>query len=78
LQNKIDAYDSQIPVEAYDMVLLPVELLDEEEEEPNNDHLLRTLVRDRRSLSSRVEDEPVPIIVIPDEDDSLPAQENEA
>uniref|UniRef100_A0A914ECC4 Uncharacterized protein n=1 Tax=Acrobeloides nanus TaxID=290746 RepID=A0A914ECC4_9BILA len=77
LQNKIDAYDSRIPVEEYDMVLFPVELLNEEEEEPNNDHLLRTLVRDRRSPSSRVEDEPVPIIVIPDEEDSLPAQENE-
>lgn len=75
LQDKIDAYDTRVPVEEYDMVLLPVELLDEQE--PSNDHLLRTLVRDRRSPQiSEDDDETVPIIVIPEEEVASP-QENQ-
>lgn len=45
LQNKLDTYDANVPMEDYDVVLVPVELMNE----PQNEHMLRTLVRDRRS-----------------------------
>lgn len=75
LQNKIDAYDSRVPVEDYDMVLFPVELLNEEEPQ-EEDHMLRTLIRDRRTPTNRIEEDQVPIIVIPDEEE-VPERQNE-